>query len=87
LNCKGNGASIRRTVPGHGFWKSERRKNQRDQLAARSSLAAFENLHNSGHNRNLFDDLVGAQQNRWGYGKAERLGGLTVHGQLGGGGH
>jgi hypothetical protein len=27
----------------------------------------------------LFDDLVGAQQNRWRYGKAKRLGGLQVH--------
>ena len=25
------------------------------------------------------DYLVGAQQNRWGYGKTERLGGLEVH--------
>ena len=32
--------------------------------------------------RGLFDDLVGAQQNRWGYGKAERLGGLEVHDHL-----
>ena len=30
----------------------------------------------------LFDDLVGAQQDRWGYGKAERLGGLAVHDHL-----
>ena len=30
------------------------------------------------HNRQLFDLLVGAQQDRWGYGKAERLGGLEV---------
>ena len=34
------------------------------------------------HNRQLFDDFVGAQQYRWGYGKAERLGGLAVHGHL-----
>ena len=27
----------------------------------------------------LFDHLVGAQPNRWGYRKAERLGGLEVH--------
>jgi Helix-turn-helix len=30
----------------------------------------------------LFDHLVGAQQNRWGYGKAERLGGLEVQDHL-----
>jgi hypothetical protein len=30
----------------------------------------------------LLDHLVGAQQNRWGYGKAERLSGLEVHGHL-----
>jgi len=30
----------------------------------------------------LFNHLVGAQQNRWGYRKAERLGGLEVHGHL-----
>src|SRR6516162_11849367 len=30
----------------------------------------------------LLDDLVGAQQNRWGYGKAERLGGLEVYDHL-----
>jgi hypothetical protein len=29
-----------------------------------------------------FDHLVGAQQDRWGYRKAERLGGLEVHGHL-----
>src|SRR5215471_5209234 len=34
------------------------------------------------HNQQLFDDLGGAQQYRWGYGKAERLGGLEVHGHL-----
>ena len=28
------------------------------------------------------DHLVGAQQNRWGYGKAERRGGLAVHDHL-----
>src|SRR5215470_13888685 len=32
--------------------------------------------------RSLFDHLVRAQQNRWGYGKAERRGGLTVHDHL-----
>src|SRR5262249_23954404 len=32
--------------------------------------------------RTLFDDLVGAQQNRWGYGKTERLGGLEVDDHL-----
>jgi hypothetical protein len=31
------------------------------------------------HNQQLFDLLVGAQQNRWGHGKTERLGGLEVH--------
>src|SRR6516165_982299 len=30
----------------------------------------------------LFDDLVGAQQDRWGYGKAECRGGLAVHDHL-----
>jgi len=30
----------------------------------------------------LFNHLVGAQQNRWGYRKAERLGRLAVHGHL-----
>src|SRR6516162_3357406 len=30
----------------------------------------------------LFDHLGGAQQNRFGYGKAERLGGLEVHSHL-----
>ena len=34
------------------------------------------------HNRHLFDHLVGAQRDRWGYGKAKRLGGLEVHGHL-----
>ena len=34
------------------------------------------------HNRRLFDDFVGAQQDRWGYGKTERRGGLSVHGHL-----
>jgi glyoxylase-like metal-dependent hydrolase (beta-lactamase superfamily II) len=32
--------------------------------------------------RGLFDHLVGAKQDRWRYRKAERLGGLEVHGQL-----
>ena len=30
----------------------------------------------------LFDHLVSPQQNRLGYGKTERLGGLEVHGHL-----
>jgi hypothetical protein len=30
------------------------------------------------HNQRLFDDLIGAQQNRWGYRKTERLGGLIA---------
>ena len=30
----------------------------------------------------LFDHLIRAQQNRWGYGKAERLRGLAVHDHL-----
>ena len=30
----------------------------------------------------LFDLLISAKQYRWGYGKAERLGGLEVHGHL-----
>ena len=30
----------------------------------------------------LFDDLVGAQHDRWGYGKAKRRGGLAVHDHL-----
>src|SRR5262249_27455323 len=30
----------------------------------------------------LFDDLVGAQHDRWGYGKTERRGGLAVHDHL-----
>ena len=30
----------------------------------------------------LVDHLVSAQQNRWGYGKAKRLGGLAVHDYL-----
>src|SRR5215831_11406478 len=34
------------------------------------------------HNQQLFDDLGGAQQNRWGYGKAECLGGLAVQDHL-----
>src|SRR5215471_10620459 len=33
-------------------------------------------------NQQLFDLLGGAQQNRWGYGKTERLGGLEVHDHL-----
>ena len=36
---------------------------------------------NGGQSR-LFDDLVGAQHDRWGYGKTKRLGGLEVHGHL-----
>ena len=34
------------------------------------------------HKRQLFNLLVGAQQNRWGYGKTERLGGLAVQDHL-----
>jgi hypothetical protein len=34
------------------------------------------------HKQQLFDHLGGAQQNRWGYRKAERRGGLAVHGHL-----
>src|SRR6516162_1288989 len=35
------------------------------------------------HNpRSLFDHLVGAKQDRWGYGKTKRLGGLEVYGHL-----
>src|SRR6516164_4132683 len=34
------------------------------------------------HNQQLFDDLGGAQQNRWGYGKTECRGGLAVHDHL-----
>ena len=34
------------------------------------------------YNRQLFDHLGGAQQNRWGYRKAERLGDLEVDGHL-----
>src|SRR6516164_3922768 len=43
----------------------------------RKSLSAINR-----HNRRLFDDLVGAQQNRWGYGKTERVGSLAVHDHL-----
>src|SRR6516225_5286256 len=43
----------------------------------RKSLSAINR-----HNRRLFDDLGGAQHNRSGYRKAERLGGLEVHGHL-----
>jgi hypothetical protein len=32
--------------------------------------------------RPLLDHLGGARPNRWGYRKAERLGGLEVHGHL-----
>ena len=32
--------------------------------------------------RALLDHLIGAQQNRWGYRKTERRGGLAVHGHL-----
>src|SRR6516165_1082901 len=32
--------------------------------------------------RSLFDHLIGAQHDRWGYGKAKRLGGLAVHDHL-----
>src|SRR5262245_27701234 len=32
--------------------------------------------------KTLFDHLVGAKQNRWGHGKAERLGGLEVDDHL-----
>jgi hypothetical protein len=34
------------------------------------------------HNQQLFDHVVGAQQNRWGYDKAERRGGLAVQDHL-----
>ena len=34
------------------------------------------------HNQQLFDLLVGAQQDRRGYGMTERLGGLEVHSHL-----
>ena len=43
----------------------------------RKSLSA-----NNCHNQQLFDDLVGAQQNRRGYGKTERLGGLEIEEQI-----
>src|SRR6516162_4827877 len=43
----------------------------------RKSLSAINR-----HNQHLFDHLGGAQQNRWGYREAERLGGLEVHGHL-----
>src|SRR6516165_10305042 len=43
----------------------------------RKSLSAINR-----HNQHLFDHLVGAQQDRWGYGKAERRGGLAVHDHL-----
>ena len=35
-----------------------------------------------GHAPALFDDFVGAQHYRWGYGKAKRFSGLEVHGHL-----
>ena len=47
-----------------------------------SSMPASENLHINRHNRQLFDDLGGAQQNRRRYRKTERLGGFEVHGHL-----
>ena len=34
------------------------------------------------HNEQLFDGLVGAQHDRWGYGKAKRLGGFEVQDHL-----
>src|SRR5215467_1299312 len=34
------------------------------------------------HNRRLFDDLVGAKQDRWGHCKTERFGGLEVQDHL-----
>src|SRR6516225_9763552 len=34
------------------------------------------------HNQQSFDQLGGAQHDRWGYGKAERRGGLAVHDHL-----
>src|SRR6516225_8127177 len=43
----------------------------------RESLSAINR-----HNQQLFDHLGGAQQNRWGYLKTERLGRLEVHGHL-----
>src|SRR6516165_4349426 len=43
----------------------------------RKSLSA-----NNCHNQRLFDHLGGAQHYRWGYGKAERLGGLEVQDHL-----
>src|SRR5215468_3527576 len=43
----------------------------------RKSLSAINR-----HNQHLFDHLGGAQQNRWGYGKAKRLGGLEVEDHL-----
>jgi hypothetical protein len=36
------------------------------------------------YNRKLLDHLIGAQQDRWGYGKTERLGGPEIHGKLDG---
>ena len=36
----------------------------------------------NGHNRQLLDLLVGAQHDRWGDGKAKRLGGLEVQDHL-----
>ena len=46
------------------------------KLSARSGL-----MHRN-KNRSLFDDLVSAQPDRWGYRKAERLGGLEVQDHL-----
>src|SRR6516225_4966848 len=43
----------------------------------RKSLSAINR-----HNQQLFDQLVGAQHDRWGYGKAERVGGLAVQNHL-----
>jgi hypothetical protein len=43
-----------------------------------SSLPASENLHNNGHNRPLFDQLVGTAAQGERYGDAKRLGSPEV---------
>ena len=69
--------TLRQTRPLRRCSSGGRLRNRRRQSCSRAS-------HRIGHEKiarrsALIDHLIGAQQNRWGYGKAERRGGIAVH--------